>query len=207
MNRSTSAPGADGRWPIDRLIAALDELPERDLPVAPVLSVLARHPVAPDSLEPFLAWDEQRYPRNLIHKTPLCELLALCWEPGHRAAIHNHDGQLCWMAVPLGRLAVQNYRAKAQDPVTFFCELEAPAAYEMGPPSPLAVEPGEPIHDVANPTAFGGRAVSLHIYSRPFDHCLVYDLAGERYASRRLHYTTVCGKTAPDRGTEPARRA
>jgi len=184
----------DERWPIDRFVAALDELPERDFTVASVLRFLRCHPVAIDSLRPYLFWDAQRYTRNLIHKTAVYELLALCWEPGQRAAIHNHDGQLCWMAVPLGRLTVQNYRAKAQDPAPCVCELEPTVGYEMGPASPLAVEPGEPIHDVANPPGFGERAVSLHLYSRPFDHCLVYDLAGKRYAERRLHYTTIAGK-------------
>ena len=45
---------ADERWPIDRLVAALDELPERDFTVEPVLRILRRHPVAIDSLQPYL---------------------------------------------------------------------------------------------------------------------------------------------------------
>ena len=196
MSPATIAAGE--AWPIDRFTAALDQLPERDFTVEPVLDFLRRHPVAAGSLRPFLHWDARRYTRNLIHKTPLFELLALCWQPGQRAAIHNHDGQLCWMAVPLGRLAVQNYRARAQDPATSFCDLEPTTAYEMAPDSPLAVEPGEPIHDVANPVAFGERAVSLHIYSRPFDHCLVYDLAARRYARKQLRYTTMGGRPAAE---------
>ena len=47
----------DERWPIDRFVAGLDELPERDFTVAPVLRFLRRHPVAIDSLRPYLFWD------------------------------------------------------------------------------------------------------------------------------------------------------
>ena len=38
------------------------------------------------------------------------------------------------------------------------------------------MDPEEPIHQVINAASFGGRAVTLHIYSKPFDTCEVYDL-------------------------------
>ncbi len=179
---------------IDRFVAELDRISEAQFTIAEVLGVLRTHPVDLKSLQRYLFWDPQHYTRNLIHKTPLYELLALCWESGQRAAIHNHDGQLCWMAVPQGQLAVQNYRVAAIDPATHYCELEPADRYEMGSQSPLAVDPGEPIHDVVNRIEFSQRAVSLHIYSRPFEHCLVYDLAARRYAERRLFYTSIQGR-------------
>jgi len=179
---------------IERFVDELDRIPEVRFTVPEVLGVLRALPVDLESLQRYLFWNPQHYTRNLIYKTPLYELLALCWEPGQRAAIHNHDGQLCWMAVPQGQLAVQNYRVVAIDTATHYCELEPTDRYEMGPQSPLAVDPGEPIHDVVNLLEFCQRAVSLHIYSRPFDHCLVYDLAARRYAERRLFYTTIQGR-------------
>ena len=193
-----------GTWTIAQFVAGLDRYGDAAFTGSAVLAFLRAHSIDLDSLQPYLFWNARHYTRNLIHKTPLYELLALCWEPGQRAAIHNHDGQLCWMAVPLGRLTVQNYRVRTLEPTTGHCELEATACYEMGPSSPLAVDPGEPIHDVANRLEYEARAVSLHIYSRPFDHCLVYDLARSRYEQKRLSYSTIHGKPAPEDGSHEA---
>lgn len=179
---------------IDRFVRDLDLLGEKRFTLPNVLEFLREHPVDFDSLRPYLHWDAGHYSRNLIHKTPLYELLALCWDKGQRAAIHNHSGQLCWMAVPMGRLHVQNFRLVKHDPAKRFAELAPTEKYEMGPGSPLAVEPGEPIHDVANLPEYGERAVSLHIYSRPFESCLVYDFEKKSYFEKKLSYTTVNGK-------------
>ena len=70
--------------------------------------------VAPDTLAPYLTWDGQHYTRNLIDKTPLYELMAICWEVGQGSSVHNHKDQNCWMAVPIGRLLVENYRVIVQ---------------------------------------------------------------------------------------------
>ena len=72
-------------------------------------------PVDPDSLAPYLTWDRQHYTRNLIDKTPLYELIAICWEVGQASSVHNHRDQNCWMAVPIGRLLVENFHVVDQD--------------------------------------------------------------------------------------------
>ncbi len=180
--------------PIDRFVKDLDRLGEARFTLSEVLAFLLERPVDFGSLEPYLHWDAGRYTRNLIHRTPLYELLALCWESGQRASIHNHAGQLCWMAVPTGRLQVQNFRTVSIDEAARRCRLAPTERYEMGPGSPLAVEPGEPIHDVANLPEYGERAVSLHIYSRPFDTCLVYDHEKGTYFEKKLTYYSVRGK-------------
>ena len=40
----------------------------------------------------------------------------------------------------------------------------------------------------------GQRAVSLHIYSRPFNRCLVYRCETDEYREIPLHYTSEYGK-------------
>ena len=46
------------------------------------------------------------------------------------------------------------------------------------------------------PTADARRAVSLHIYSLPYDRCLVYSLENNRYGEVELQYSTRFGKRA-----------
>ncbi len=155
---------------------------------------LCEHPLQSDSLAPYLCWDHQHYTRNLIDKTALYELVAICWEVGQASSIHNHHEQNCWMAVPIGRLLVQNYRALKEDLAGGRCHLERTNVVEMNATNPLAVNPQEPIHKVFNPREFNERAVSLHIYSRPIDRCVVYSEEQRTCGEIQLHYTTEYGK-------------
>jgi predicted metal-dependent enzyme (double-stranded beta helix superfamily) len=151
-------------------------------------------PVSPESLEPYLLWDRQHYTRNLIDKTPLYELIAICWEVGQASSVHNHRDQNCWMAVPIGRLQVENYHLVQQDLEAGSCKLETTDVVEMNISQPCAVDPADPVHRVLNPRQFNARAVSLHVYSRPFDTCVVYSPEQGTCGEISLHYTTEYGK-------------
>ena len=150
--------------------------------------------VAPDTLVPYLTWDRQHYTRNLIDKTRLYELMAICWEVGQGSSVHNHRDQNCWMAVPIGRLLVENYRLIAQKLDEGTCDLEPADTVEMNQTHPCAVDPQEPVHRVYNPREFNQRAVSLHVYSRPFDSCVVYSPEQGTCGEIALHFNTMFGK-------------
>jgi predicted metal-dependent enzyme (double-stranded beta helix superfamily) len=177
------------------LVAGLRQFPEATFNETESLRrFLQEMPVNAESLAPYLTWDRQHYTRNLIDKTPLYELLAICWEIGQVSSIHNHRDQNCWMAVPIGRLQVENFRVVHQDLDSGKCKLEATNTVEMNISEPCAVDPKEPVHRVINPRAFNERAVSLHVYSRPFDTCVVYSAEQGTCGEIQLHYTTAYGK-------------
>jgi predicted metal-dependent enzyme (double-stranded beta helix superfamily) len=161
-----------------------------------ILTFLGRTVVVPETLSPYLTWNQQHYTRNLIDKTPLYELIAICWEVGQVSSVHNHRDQNCWMAVPIGRLQVENFHLLAQDLDRGQCELTPTETVEMNLTHPCAVDPADPVHRVVNPRQFGGRAVSLHIYSRPFDSCVVYSPEQGTCGVIKLSYTTMFGKPA-----------
>jgi hypothetical protein len=117
-----------------------------------ILNFLACTRVRPETLTPYLHYDRQHYTRNLIDRTSVYELMAICWEIGQASSAHNHRDQNCWMVVPIGRLVVQNYR-----------------------------------------TVFQG-AVSLHVYSRPFDTCVVYSPEHGTCGEIELHFNTEYGQ-------------
>lgn len=161
-----------------------------------LLAFLQTTSVEPESLAPYLNWDRQHYTRNLIDRTPLYELIAICWEVGQISSVHNHREQNCWMAVPIGRLMVENFHLASQDLERGVCNLTARDTVEMNPSHPCAVDPLDPVHRVVNAKQFGERAVSLHIYSRPFDSCVVYSPEQGTCGVIKLHYTTIFGKPA-----------
>jgi cysteine dioxygenase len=180
---------------IDALVKGLQKLTQHEFDtVEGPLEFLRAHPVDADSLAPYLFWDSQHYTRNLIDKTELYELIAICWEVGMKSSIHNHKNQHCWMAAPLGRLAVHNYRVLEENLGAKYCNVEETNVVEINSSNPVAVDPVNPVHDVRNPHEFGERAVSLHLYSRPFNSCVVYSVEQHTCGEILLHYTSMHGK-------------
>jgi cysteine dioxygenase len=183
------------RVSIDEFVAGLHKLRETDfIGVTGTLQYITSNPVDAKSLQPYLFWNAQHYTRNLIDKTELYELLAICWEPGMHSSIHNHKGQNCWMAAPIGRLAVQNYRVISEDLAAQHCCIEPTDSVEITSVQPVAVDPLNPVHDVRNCREWGERAVSLHVYSRPFDSCVVYSVEQGTCGEIGLGYTSMYGK-------------
>jgi cysteine dioxygenase len=180
---------------VQDFVSALRKFPEAAFDNTEQLrKFMADSTLSPESLAPYLTWDRQHYTRNLVDKTDLYELLAICWEVGQASSVHNHRDQNCWMAVPIGRLIVENFHVVHQDIAAGECAIESTELVEMNPSHPCAVDPLEPVHRVFNPRDFNARAVSLHVYSRPFDTCVVYSAEQGTCGEIQLHYTSEYGK-------------
>jgi NitT/TauT family transport system ATP-binding protein len=147
--------------------------------------------LAPAALDPFIRFADGRYARHLVHKSPEVELLVLCWSRGSRAPIHGHEGELCWARVERGRLRFASYREVSRDPLRLT---------RVGEPvdgGPGYLDGPADIHAVDNLEAFGGDAVSLHVYSRPYDECDIYDLERGLITRVRLQYDSIPSHRAP----------
>lgn len=185
--------------PIQTLVEGLRRLPSSAFDeTETVRRLLEEMPVSAESLAPFLTWSQQHYTRNLIDRQPLYELMAVCWEVGQVSSVHNHRDQNCWMAAPIGRLRVENFHLVDQDLNAGRCQLEPKNVVEMNISAACAVDPADPVHRVLNPVEFKERAVSLHVYSRPFDTCVVYSPEQGTCGEIRLHFNTMFGKAAGD---------
>jgi len=183
---------------IDHYLQLLRQLPAEAFEDVPRIEEFARlHPVDPASIERYLCWDAQHYTRNLIDHTDLYDLMAICWDIGQISSIHNHRGQNCWMSVPIGRLRVQNYRVLSESLEEHRCEIVPTDVVEMTAERPVGVNPAEPVHSVENPREYKQRAVSLHLYSRPFDSCIVYSDEQGSCGEIQLHFTTRFGEPVP----------
>ena len=129
---------------IDDFVAGLRKLEEKDFTgVQGTLEYMRAHPVDPETLKPYLFWNPQHYTRNLIDKTDLYELLSLCWEPGMKSSIHNHKGQNCWMAAPVGRFLVQNYRVIEENLASHHCNIVPTDEVDYHVGQPLRRRSGE----------------------------------------------------------------
>lgn len=182
-------------------VKGLAGVSEREFTLATVQGYMVRHAVRPESLQPYLFFSRGSYTRNLIFKNDIFECMAICWEIGQFSRVHNHRDQNCWMAAPIGRLKVQNFRVEERHSSgenCGTCKLEATDVYEMNAANPVHVNPLEPVHQVLNLPDYNQRAVSIHVYSKPFDVCEVYRKDEGTYADVPLHYTSEYGKLNPD---------
>ena len=191
MSELTVAP----RVSVDEMVRELRAFPDAAFDQTEgIRSLLAKMPVEETSLDRYLSWDRQHYTRNLIDKTDLYELIAICWEIGQGSSVHNHRDQNCWMAAPVGKLLVENFHVEFEDIEAGKCQLQASNTVELTAANPCAVDPRQPVHRVANPREANRRAVSLHVYSRPFDTCVVYSPEQGTCGDILLHYNTIFGK-------------
>jgi hypothetical protein len=102
------------------------------------------------------------------------------------------------MTVPVGRLKGQNFAIEAIDESNGYCKLRETDAFELSDCLAAKVELEEPIHQILN--TFDDRAISIHIYSKPFDRCLSYCRDTDTYKEVQLYYTSIDGKLCDGSG-------
>src|SRR5258708_39960544 len=127
-------------------VKGLAAIPARDFTLENVQDYIIRHSARPETLDKYCYFSKGNYTRNLIFKNEVFECMTICWEIGQASRIHNHRGQHCWMATPIGRLRVQNFRVEDRDAKNGMCRLVPSDASDMDAEHPAAVNPLEPVH-------------------------------------------------------------
>lgn len=104
-----------------------------------------------------------------------------------------------------GRLQVENFRLlecnKPENQQVVGMDCLAGASYIkmeqlntelVAPGGPLnTVDKTQTIHRISNPAGRNERAISLHVYSKPIDSCVVFDLETQRCFRRDLVYDNM----------------
>ena len=175
-------------------VKGLAAIPVREFTLQNVQDYVVHHSVLPETLDKYSYFSKGSYTRNLIFRNDLFECMTVCWEVGQRSRIHNHRDQNCWMSAPIGQLRVQNYSVDRRDAAHGTCKIIPTDTYDLDAAHPAYVNPIEPVHEVMNLAEFNQRAVSIHIYSKPFDSCEVYLRDQCTYSDVPLFYTSEYGK-------------
>jgi cysteine dioxygenase len=179
---------------IENLVEGLRSIADEEFVCDNVYQFLGQNPVEVDTITRFFFWSDNCYTRNLIYRDERFELMAICWERGQVSRVHNHADQRCWMMVPVGKLRGQNFAVAEMDEPRGYCKLIETDAFDLSDCLAAKVELEEPIHQVLNLSEFNERAVSLHIYSRPYDKCLSYCRDTDTFKEVPLSYTSIDGK-------------
>lgn len=147
----------------------------------------------------FALFSPRHYTRNLVERAPSFELMILCWGPGQESAIHNHEGQDCWMAVLSGAIEEVRYAwptsggsapIQQGNAMTFVQGQVAFIRDEMG------------LH-LVRPAAGSPNGITLHLYASPYDECNCYCPRTGQVTRKKLGHHSVRGRvlteSAPDR--------
>ena len=160
--------------------------------------------VSDASLAPYVFFDSSFYTRNLIYRDDLFEVMAICWEPQQQTAVHTHNGQLCWMITQRGSISVVDYKwlgcdhPEHQNVVDMDCtagsdhvKLDPIRKVECsGGGKVVTADKLQTIHQLFNANE---RTVSIHIYSRPIDSCVAFDMKTQQCYRRQLAYFSKYG--------------
>ena len=172
----------------EHLIDDLKRFATGGFPATEVRQYLVETLMDQAALEPYLNYCDEHYTRNLVHKDKDFELLVICWGWSHRAPIHGHEGELCFARVERGRLRFSNYTMLSDDPIRLRptgAPVDGGIGFLDGPAD---------LHAVENPGAFGENAASLHVYSKPYAECDIYDSESGPRRRVKLAYDSIQGK-------------
>ena len=187
--------------PVDGIVETLRGVPPKSFQPGEICARLKGVLLDPRTLQPYLHFARGRYTRNLIYRDDLFELIALCWDPRTASPIHNHSGQLCWLSIQRGALRLENFNSLDGPGPGNNIRLVPNGGIDRACEGALDLQQGDnAIHRVSNP--FDERAISLHVYSRPFDTCLAYDPAARTSREMRLQYHSIGGKLLDSRAEQ-----
>jgi len=179
---------------VDSLVKGLKAISDDEWTCEGVYKFLGENPVEVDSIVRYFHFNPEWYTRNLIYKDDRFELMAICWEIGQVSRVHNHSEQKCWMTVPVGKLWGQNFAVEEMDESRGYCKLRETDRFTLADCQSASVELEEPIHQVGNSAEWEERAVSLHIYSKPYDRCLSYCRDTHTVREVTLKYDSIGGR-------------
>lgn len=157
------------------------------------------------SLRPFVRFADDHYTRNLVHRDAHFDVMMLAWMPGQGTPIHTHNGQLGWAFTTRGALACDEYvyrgcdRPENQNVAGLDClaggmqvKLERAGRTLCTPGGGLnRVTKQVTIHSLVVPPDCKERVVSLHVYSLPFDSCVVFDVAQGHCRRKELEFDSA----------------
>lgn len=152
--------------------------------------VLSSTRLSRESIQKYIFFRKEGYTRNLVVRTEQYELLVLCWDIGQYSPIHNHQSQDCWMYVVDGILAETLY--SVSETAQHRVHLQQIRKTQSDPGGFFYINDGMGLHRVSNGGAVP--AISLHLYSFPFDTCNIYSEETGEVTQRVLQYYSVDGK-------------
>ena len=144
---------------LQRLITALESL--NHIPtLQDINSLLCEAKLEAEALRPYRHFKSAVYARHRVMRNEYAELLVLCWRPGQRTPIHDHNGSHGAVLVCEGVMWETMF---ALDETRELCYVSA-REWKSGE---VTGADTLDIHQLGNPEVSGRDLVTIHIYAPP----------------------------------------
>ncbi|KAM4576711.1 cysteine dioxygenase type 1 [Odontesthes bonariensis] len=180
---------------LDELIEILHKIFESDnINVEEVQNIMEAYESKPHEWEKFAKFDPFRYTRNLVDLgNGKFNLMILCWGEGHGSSIHDHTDSHCFMKMLQGQLKE-----------TLFNWPDDKSKGDMVQKSQRILQENKVayindsigLHRVENGSHTEG-AVSLHLYSPPFNTCQTFDQRTGHKSTVKMTFWSKYGERTP----------
>jgi cysteine dioxygenase len=145
----------------------------RSLDAVPSLSLLyeliERTTIGAEEVQPYLGFKAGNYSRHRVMKNEFVEMLVLCWKPGQRTPIHDHNGSHGAVFVHEGILWETTFDYDSGTGLNYKSHRELRDGGLTGSEVP-------DIHQLGNPDVSGRDLITIHIYAPPLGVLKTYKL-------------------------------
>ena len=141
------------------LVAALEALssaPNLDQ----IYEWLEKAQISAEELQPYIGFKEGNYWRHRVCRNEFVEMLVLCWRPGQRTPIHDHNGSHGGVKICEGMLWETTFNYDSLK------GLEYKSAREYSPGAVTGSDVPD-IHQLGNPDVSEQDLVTIHVYAPP----------------------------------------
>lgn len=116
--------------------------------------------ITEDDVRPFRFFKQGTYARHRVMRNEFVELLVLCWLPGQRTPIHDHNGSYGAVRVCEGVMWETSFALNEERKLYYRSARE----WNKGEVTDANVPD---IHQLGNPECSGQSLVTLHLYAPP----------------------------------------
>ena len=137
--------------------------------LAQLYELIERGKIAQEEVQPYLGFKTGNYSRHRVMKNDFVEMLVLCWKPGQRTPIHDHNGSHGAVFVHEGIMWETTFDYDTESGLAYKAHRELRAGGLTGSEVP-------DIHQLGNPDVSGQDLITIHIYAPPLGVLKTYKL-------------------------------
>jgi cysteine dioxygenase len=113
-----------------------------------------------EELRPYIGFKAGNYARHRVFRNQWVEMLVLCWQPGHRTPIHDHNGSHGAVLVQQGVVWETIFTFDEENGLGY------QSSQEYGPGLVTGADVPD-IHQLGNPDVSNQNLITIHIYAPP----------------------------------------
>ena len=124
-------------------------------------------------LQPYLGFKEGNYWRHPVCRNEAVEMLIICWRPGQKTPIHDHNGSQGVVRVQQGLMWETTFRYDEQQGLCYDTGRECAEGTVTGAEVP-------DIHQLGNPEVSGRDLITVHVYAPPLGVLKTYKVGSSQ---------------------------